>query len=677
MHLKYRPEIDGLRTIAVLSVLIYHAEFAFGSGKLLSGGFLGVDIFFVISGFLITSLIIKEQIQTGQFSLGNFYERRARRILPALFAVMLVSLPFAWLHLIPLQHIDFSKSQISSLLFSSNFYWDHSLQKYDAESALIKPFLHTWSLAVEEQFYIIFPLILIALHRWSRNHAISLISTALICSLLLSEWMTGQNPSNSFYMLPSRFWELLSGSLLAYILFKHPQKDDINSLTKNLPLLGIALIIYSIIFTEYNDNHPGFITLTVIIGTMLIIWFANKNDPVTRLLSSKLFVGTGLISYSLYLWHYPIFAFARIINPEPSAYEKFSWFALTLILSLLSYFLIEKPFRNKTRFSRRTLSISLSLTAILIFGLNAASIHYEGHPSRLPSIISNIEMQPSKARVCNSDAPCTFNQNSEKTLFLVGDSHIMPLEKPLLKDSKQKKYNLTTLNTNGCQYILNLNKVRRSTGKSRNCTIELQQSRRATLLSKKHAVIVIGGNLPAVLPSKNNNGKYPKSSRSILQYADNSIINEDQRKNAIIKEYKNSIIELANYGQKIILIYPIPGAGLDVPSKMAQMIFKKSEQEVKTILADNMITTSYSSFLKKTKDSFALLDSIQHKNITRIYPHKLFCDTVLADKCVTHNLTQSYYRDYHHLSETGANMLFELMDSEIEKAFKAQGQKQH
>ena len=665
MHLKYRPEIDGLRTIAVLSVLIYHAEFTFGSANIISGGFLGVDIFFVISGFLITSLIIKEQVQTGRFSIANFYERRARRLLPALFTVMLVSLPFAWLYLIPLQFIDFAKSQISSLLFASNFYWDHSLQEYGAESSLIKPFLHTWSLAVEEQFYIFFPLVMIGIYRWCKNHTLSLLSIALIISLLYSEWMTSQDASSSFYMLSSRFWELLTGSLIGYILYKHPQENNNNKLKQSMPVLGLLLIIFSIFFTEFSDNHPGFITLPVIIGTGLIIWFAGKKDPITKILSSKLFVGIGLISYSLYLWHYPIFAFGRIINPTPSAYDKFSWFLLTFILSLISYFIIEKPFRNKTQFNRRNLSIYLGTCAILIFGLNAAILHNEGLVSRLPSIVGDMEMQPSKIRVCNKKPSCTFDQDSPNTLFLVGDSHMMPLEKPLLKYTQEKKYNFTTLNSNGCQYVLNLNSANTKTNKVNECNIDRQNYRREVLLSLKSSLVIMGGNLLAILPE--NKEKYKSSSKNYLQYPDNSLTDKDSHRKAVIKEYRNTVLELLNHGHKVVLIYPVPGAGGDVASKLAQLVFRKPDHEIKTILSENMITTSYDAYHKRTKDGFALLDSIQHKNIIRIYPHKLFCNTSVANRCVTHDLNNSFYRDHHHLSRTGADMLLEVITNEIEK----------
>ena len=163
----YRAEIDGLRALAVLSVVAYHAKFSVGEAIFLPGGFLGVDVFFVISGFLITGLLLQEYRRTGRISFGDFYERRARRLLPALMVVMIASAPMAWQLLNPSQLIDYAQAMLASLFFGSNFYWHFSLQEYGAESALLKPFLHTWSLAVEEQYYIVFPLVMLAALRWA------------------------------------------------------------------------------------------------------------------------------------------------------------------------------------------------------------------------------------------------------------------------------------------------------------------------------------------------------------------------------------------------------------------------------------------------------------------------------------------------------------------------------
>jgi peptidoglycan/LPS O-acetylase OafA/YrhL len=370
-----------------MSVIIYHAEFAFGSGYLLKGGFLGVDVFFVISGFLITSLIMSEKRRTGRFSFVNFYERRARRLLPALLTVMLVSLPFAWIFLIPTQLVDFSKSLVASLLFGSNFYWYETLREYGTESALLKPFLHTWSLAVEEQYYIIFPLILIGIYRWSKNYMMVILTVIFFLSLLFAEWGTVGHSSFAFYMLPSRFWELIAGSLLANILYLYPRSKNDTLVNQVMPLTGLLLILYSVGFVEFDSTHPGFVTLLPVVGTVLIIWFAGKENLVTRVLSSKPFVGVGVISYSLYLWHYPIFAFGRVNDISAPSYDKLGWIVLTFVLSVATYVLIEKPSRRKQIVTLKTLVTTLLAAITIVGAFSFYTIKNDGVKERFPKLI--------------------------------------------------------------------------------------------------------------------------------------------------------------------------------------------------------------------------------------------------------------------------------------------------
>ena len=211
----YRPEIEGLRAIAVIAVILYHAKIAIFDYQFFKGGFIGVDIFFVISGYLITSIILKELFNTGSFSIKNFYERRIRRILPALLFVIVVSTPFAYLYLLPSSFKDFSNSIIYSLGFSSNFYFHYSGQEYGAEDALLKPFLHTWSLSVEKQFYILIPLVLLITYKNLRRYLFYILVFFFIFSLLMSDWGSKNFPSFNFYMLPTRGWELIIGSILA------------------------------------------------------------------------------------------------------------------------------------------------------------------------------------------------------------------------------------------------------------------------------------------------------------------------------------------------------------------------------------------------------------------------------------------------------------------------------
>ena len=237
MKLTYRPEIDGLRAIAVVAVILYHAQITIMGHQPFKGGFIGVDIFFVISGYLITSIILKELLVTGSFSFKNFYQRRIRRILPALLLVMLASLPFAWMYLLPSSFIDFSKSILYSLGFSSNFYFHYSGQQYGAESGLLKPFLHTWSLSVEEQYYILFPIVLLITFKYFRKYLIHILILGFILSLGLADWGSRNHPSFNFYGLPTRGWELLAGSILAYFEITNDKRSENKTLNLILPTI--------------------------------------------------------------------------------------------------------------------------------------------------------------------------------------------------------------------------------------------------------------------------------------------------------------------------------------------------------------------------------------------------------------------------------------------------------
>ena len=251
----YRPEIDGLRAIAVSAVIIYHAQITTFGSQPFKGGFIGVDIFFVISGYLITSIILKELVTTDSFSFKHFYERRIRRILPALLFVMLTSLPFAWMYLLPSDLIDFSKSILYSLGFSSNFYFHYSGQVYGATDGLLKPFLHTWSLSVEEQFYILFPIVLLVTFKFFRKNLIYILIIGFIVSLGLAEWTSRNYPSASFYFIHARIWELLAGSILAYFEVTKGHRSKNQLLNSILPTIGLLLIIHSIIFFDDSDEN--------------------------------------------------------------------------------------------------------------------------------------------------------------------------------------------------------------------------------------------------------------------------------------------------------------------------------------------------------------------------------------------------------------------------------------
>ena len=237
--IKYRPEIDGLRTIAVTSVILFHAEFSLSGKNIVAGGYLGVDVFFVISGYLITSIILRS-LDNQSFSFLNFYERRARRILPILLTVMLATLPLAWTVLYPQELKEYANSLLYSTFFSSNF-WFFSEDPYWAADSSLKPFLHTWSLAVEEQFYFIMPVLLVGLNKYAKKALLPVLSVILFSSLVLANWASDEYPQFSFYMLPTRMWELLAGTILAVLEVRRGRTIGLNSYGI-LSALGIVLI---------------------------------------------------------------------------------------------------------------------------------------------------------------------------------------------------------------------------------------------------------------------------------------------------------------------------------------------------------------------------------------------------------------------------------------------------
>ncbi|MCL0099997.1 acyltransferase [Dehalococcoidia bacterium] len=363
MNTKYRSEIDGLRALAVVPVILFHAGI-----ESFSGGFIGVDVFFVISGYLITTLIINE-MDRGAFSLASFYERRARRILPALFFVMLVCMPFAWMWLTPLYLKDFAQSLVAVSTFSSNIlFWSET--GYFDVAAELKPLLHTWSLAVEEQYYILFPLFLMLTWRVGKRWVLTLLVLVFLLSLGLAQWGAShwhsRVISGAFFLLPARGWELLVGAFVAFYL---QRKEVTSSITvKQISsLIGLVLIIFAIFAYDSQAPFPNLYVFLAAVGTALIILFAVSETWVNRLLSAKVLVGIGLISYSAYLWHLPLFAFTRNRSiTEPSEYVMLALCVLTFPLAYFSWRFVERPFRSRSNIDKKYVFFG-SLSLIIIF----------------------------------------------------------------------------------------------------------------------------------------------------------------------------------------------------------------------------------------------------------------------------------------------------------------------
>ena len=665
MTLTYRPEIDGLRAIAVGAVILYHAQITIFGYQPFNGGFIGVDIFFVISGYLITSIILKELVTTGSFSFKHFYKRRIRRILPALLFVMLLSLAFAWIYLLPSNFIDFSKSILYSLGFSSNFYFWHSGLLYGADSGFFRPFLHTWSLSVEEQYYILFPIVLLIIYKYFRKFLIHTLVLGFVISLVLADWGSRNYPSASFYFLHTRMWELLIGSILAYFEIIKCYKNKIQSLNLILPSLGLILIGHSILFFNDKMLHPSFYTLSPIIGVCLIIWFSNKDEWITKILSTKLFVGIGLISYSLYLWHYPVFAFARILEfTQSSIFNKLLLGIIILILSIVSYYFVELPFRNKkNNFKIMICLILLTFTFLTISNLNI--ILKNGYKNRLPEILRNISSEPPYLLLKNSDNKscineiiegCKFNNFSNRKIYIIGDSHMASIMYDLKDKIVENQYQFITSVLPGCVFSPGFDIINIRTKKITTCNNQYFQKLKKTLSKEKNSIFIFGGRFPQYLtntPFDNLEGGFDRE--RILRHV--KVADYENIQNS----FRNEVLEISK-NNKIILIYPIPEVGWDVAKKILRdrKIFSQ-KFDLKEI------TTSFEVFQNRTNSSFELLNSIEGDDIYRVYPHKLFCDTRIKDRCVTHDDKNFFYFDSHHPSLKGAEMINDLIMKEIKK----------
>ena len=383
--MKYRAEIDGLRAWAVLPVILFHAGF-----DLFKGGYVGVDIFFVISGYLITTILV-EDIEKERFSIAHFYERRARRILPALTLVILACVPAAWALMLPGQLDDFAQSIVAASLFVSNILFWMEADYFDT-AVEEKPLLHTWSLAVEEQYYVFFPIFLFLAWRFGRNRVFWMIAVSAFASLLLSEYLSRTDSATNFYLAPSRVWELFAGSLAAFSVRKHGVRAN-----DFLAMLGLLMVAASIFLFDSETPFPSFYALLPIVGVVLLVMFAHQETWAARILSNKAFVWVGLISYSAYLWHQPLFAFARIVSVEElSVAVALGLSGLSLALAWVSWKFIEAPFRDRNFMTRNQVLAVSAATIVATVALGGVLYLASGkigagafNPLNRPLVIGN------------------------------------------------------------------------------------------------------------------------------------------------------------------------------------------------------------------------------------------------------------------------------------------------
>ena len=624
--MKYRAEIDGLRALAVMPVILFHAGF-----NLLSGGFIGVDVFFVISGYLITTLLI-EEIENKTFSIISFYERRARRILPALVLVVLITIPFAWATLTPRDLKDFFQSVYSVSTFSSNILFWLEADYFDTVSEL-KPLLHTWSLAIEEQFYLFFPIFLFFTWRFSKDFVFWMIVVFAIISFFLSDYASRNHPDANFYLAPTRVWELFAGSIAAFIL----QKSEVKKSNK-LSLLGLATIIFSIFIYDENTPFPSIYAFAPIGGVVLIILYAHKDTFVAKILSIKLLVGTGLISYSAYLLHHPIFALLKYRHgDELSTLTKVLAICVTLLVAVITYFLVEKKFRQR-KFLSRNFFLSLSAVTLIIltvFGF-AASNNYGN-----ALFVFHEDLYDEKNLDRNSPEKNSFKISYDNNVYIWGDSNAGSLTKPLNHFLNEKNTGLIEYVMQSCPSLLGVlrNEPKRMGKKfSADCknfnksTID-KLSQRTKNQKKNKEYLVITSNYHWY----NNGLNYDKE--PILLNDDN--LNKPYSFN-LIKSLKKTIMSLNDIGLHPIIVL--------THTRFDDAEFEIRNNRYKTLVAD---TSDYK------KLNALISQSLEKFDATIIDPIKILCNDE-EKYCSAYN--QNYKKmivwyDGSHLSSFGAKLV--------------------
>lgn len=472
---QYRPDIDGLRAIAVTAVVLHHAF-----PDSLHSGFVGVDIFFVISGYLITSIILR-QLEAGRFSFADFYARRIKRIFPALLLVLGSTLVAGWYLLTAHEYRQLGKHVFAGATFLSNFaFWQES--GYFDASAISKPLLHLWSLAIEEQFYIFWPLLLYGLVKLRRS-PLSIILGLLLASFALNLWLVRQDLTAAFYNPAARFWEMMMGAMLAAFHANGAMASQLKErivwfssrvspgMLSTLGLLLLALIFWKL---DPSRRFPGWWAFVATLATCMLIAAGPSAWFNRYVLASKPFVWIGLISYPLYLWHWPIMSLVNIeLGQHPPLLQQLGWILLAVLLATLTYLLIERPIRTGRWHRTKPLVLVMSLSMLLTGAIAATIYTKEIKVDHLPQLIANLQTKRGEAAITegwrNKDCMLDFNvppsafkpfctEEKRPLVFLWGDSHAASLYPGLkaLQDSGKHSFGITERTGAICPPVLGI-----------------------------------------------------------------------------------------------------------------------------------------------------------------------------------------------------------------------------
>lgn len=645
MELRYRPDIDGLRAVAVLAVVFFH----YGVPGF-SGGFAGVDIFFVISGYLITALISADMAQ-GRFTLMRFYEKRARRILPALFVLLIATTIVATLILFPNDFRRYAGSALATVFFSSNFeFW--RVTGYFDVAAIQKPLLHTWSLGVEEQFYLLFPAILLGLRHFGHRGRLFAIGGILFASLGLAIWGVRSVPDAAFYLAPFRFWELMIGAMLALGLV--PAAKDAR-IANAASLAGAAAVTVSLLGYSHATLFPGEAALLPCVGTALIVYGGAAAKPlVNRALSLRPVVFVGLISYSLYLWHWPVHVFARYyLYRDLTPAETAICMAASFALAILSWRFVERPFRHRRNgISRRGL---FAATAVAMTGLTAfstAALASRGWPERFRPAIRQILFEEHDtdgllARCfarplaeLNARDLCQIGTPGEITpsFVLWGDSHADAILPAVEHEAQKNHLRGYFAGESSCAPLMGVFRP---------------DTPRCKAFNEKILQLALRPEIKTVILEarwgKNADGRaYGDEGDGFVPLSDDTTKARKPSDNAAIftRGLNRTVDALLAAGKHVVLIGSVPEVGWPVPQVLARIRLSGDDKHV---------FVPRKAFEHRQRVTLPLFHELAKQHgVTALFPQRYMCG---PKRCRVAVDGRPLYRDEHHLSVFGAHQL--------------------
>ncbi len=658
--MNYRPEVDGLRAIAIVPVLFFHAGFQF-----FHGGFLGVDIFFVISGYLITSILLTEHL-ADNFSITRFYERRIRRIMPALFLVMFCSLLAAWWIMPPSILKEYSHSLGAVILFISNFYFIFKSGYFDTDVDL-NPMLHTWSLAVEEQYYVVFPLLVAILWRFRVRFQLAALVILLLGSIFLANELSATNANASFYLPFTRAWELLFGALVAYAhvhgKYKLFQKDGWSQL---LSIVGVVLLILSFTFINKETSHPSFITLMPVLGTALILQFADGSTVVGRMLANSWLVFVGLISYPLYLWHQPIFAFLRLQAVEsPGAMHYAIGILVSLGLAWLTTHYVERFTRSKQHFSRKQIFAGAGVSSLLVVVLCLA-IHYtDGFSQRtgkLAVTFGGIDRQPECFNLNAAHEPetdkwgCDINAAAGNRIafMAVGDSHNLSLLPAFEWMAKEANVRGFFTGYQGCPPLLGVYLVNRKDQFAQECFALNEKIARFAKLNHVQDVYLVAR------WTYYTDGDYTSGRLRYIGLQPETKATMENSRLAFSEAINKTAALYQQMGIRLHVVRQVPMQYVDAKNIYWKAASNDSQQLNKNLLALSVEQSRFDQFMTFNDSAWKTNHYIDYVDFS-----PLFCQ---SGKCLVGTADESYYSDSNHLTTAGALLLKEALHGNYLKA---------